>query len=773
MMVVNTLCRICRSTRLEKVLDLGLQPLANSFVPEDFWQSEVEKKYPLEMYVCRDCFLAQLIHVVDKETLFSDYIYFSSGMPKLSDHFQNYANDVIDRFLEDPYNLVVEVGSNDGILLKHFKDKGYRVLGIDPAKNIAKVANERGIETVVDFFSTDLAKLIAQKKGRAKTIIGNNVVAHIDDYQDLCQAVKVLLDTDGVFVFEAPYLLDMFENITFDTIYHEHLNFLAVKPLINLFDRFDLEIIDVKVVPKQGQSIRVFVGHKGSHKVRASVAACLVKEKAAGLQDIEAYHKLAKQVEKNKEKVSSLIEELKAMGKKIAVYGAPAKGNTLLNYYGINSAHLDFALDELPSKQGLYTPGTHLPVISRNRALQYKPDCYLLLAWNYSKVILEKEKDFLSSGGVFILPNGEIIRGDKTKVKKQTPTNTKKNILVCGGAGFIGSNFVRYIYKKFPGYTIYNLDLLTYSGNKNNLRDIIEVESQKVDINKRYHFVYGDICDSQLLDHLFVEINFDFVVNFAAESHVDRSLASSYDFVRTNIVGVHTLVEACSRHNVPRFLQVSTDEVYGDVSTGYSNEESPLNPSSPYSASKASADVLVKSYMRSHDLSALIVRGSNNFGPYQYPEKLIPLVISNFIEGRSIPVHGDGMHIRSWIHVLDFCEAIELVMHQGVLGQSYNVGGTHKSNMEVIESIWETLGMKGEISKYITHTNDRPGADLRYSPNHAKITESLGWSPKRPYDRYIDETVKWYLENEDWWRKIKAQPVFKEHYKRQEKADYF
>ena len=775
MISTNSTCRICQGIKLTKVIDLGVQPLANAFLRQEDLEKE-EPRFPLEVYLCADCHLAQLIHVVDKEILFRNYIYFSSGMPKLSEHFERYAEEVRQRFLPGPYDLVVEIGSNDGILLRHFKERGLRVLGIDPAENIAQVARERGVETVADFFTETLARRIASEKGQAKAILGNNVIAHINDYHDLCRGVKALLDPAGVFVFEAPYLVDMFEHATFDTIYHEHLNYLAVLPLQRLFALFDLEIFDAQTVSTQGQSIRVFAGHRGAHRVSASVAGAVIRERAWGLHMPEAYRELAGRIAANKERVINLIRQLKQGGSRLAAYGAPAKGNTLLNYYGLGAESLDFALDELPAKQNLYTPGTRLRVISREEAQRQQPNYYLLLAWNYRKVILEKEKDFLAAGGAFIMPSGELIRQNQSAPNVLTQlalADMPRTILVCGGAGFIGSHFIRHLYLTHPRYTIYNLDVLTYSGNKKNLADLELLESAKPLAERRYHFVYGDICDQPLLDHLLSLRRFDVVVNFAAESHVDRSLCSAYDFVRTNVVGVHTLIDACSRSRVPRFIQISTDEVYGNVLTGFSNEDAPLNPSSPYSASKASADVLVKSYTRSHNLPAVIVRGSNNFGPYQYPEKLIPLAITNLIEQKKIPVHGHGQHVRSWIHVLDFCEAIDLIMHRGEVGQIYNVAGTGKTNLEVLEAIWSALKRPGDLYDLIIKTSDRPGADLRYAPDDGKIRRLFGWTARRSFDDTIAQTVAWYRANEGWWREIKGTPTYIEHYKRQERASYF
>lgn len=254
-----------------------------------------------------------------------------------------------------------------------------------------------------------------------------------------------------------------------------------------------------------------------------------------------------------------------------------------------------------------------------------------------------------------------------------------KNILICGGSGFIGSNFIRRIYNKYSEYKIFNLDLLTYAGNPENLLDI-EQKEIAIDLAKRrYNFIRGDICDNALLNDIFDKNNFDTVINFAAESHVDRSFVNFFDFIRTNVEGVRSLVEAAKKYQIARFIQISTDEIYGSVLEGSSDEKAPLQPSNPYAASKASADLLIQSYIKTYRAPALIIRGSNNYGPFQYPEKLIPLAISNIIEGKKVPIHGSGEHKRSWIHVDDFCDAIDIIVHQADDHSIFNVSGEEKA----------------------------------------------------------------------------------------------
>ncbi len=398
----NTYCRICHSKNLVKFLDLGNQPLANSFLKTES-QFANEPKYPLAVYFCEDCNLAQLLDVVSKEEMFSDYIYFTSGMPKISNHFKAYAEDIMARFLKAG-ELVVEIASNDGILLKFFQDAGFKALGVDPAANVVKTADRLGVKTIVNFFSEKIAEEIVNTSSKAKVILANNVVAHIDNHHDLVKGIEKLLADDGVFVLEAPYLVDMFENLTYDTIYHEHLSFLAVRPLQKLFNQFGLELFDVQIHPVQGKSLRAFVGKQGFHPVSENVEKLASQELALGLDKLKAYQDLAKRVEKQKEQLVNLLNDLKAQGKKISAYGAPAKGNTMLNYCQIGTNILDYALEDLPAKQGLLTPGMHIPTVDAKYAHSHEPDYYLMLAWNYEKAILEKEKAYLSKGGKFIIP---------------------------------------------------------------------------------------------------------------------------------------------------------------------------------------------------------------------------------------------------------------------------------------------------------------------------------------------------------------------------------
>lgn len=319
-------------------------------------------------------------------------------------------------------------------------------------------------------------------------------------------------------------------------------------------------------------------------------------------------------------------------------------------------------------------------------------------------------------------------------------------LLVTGGAGFIGSHFIRHILAKYRQYRVINLDLLTYAGNLENLHDVAR--------HPHYCFIKGDIADQKLVLDLVGQV--DVIVNFAAESHVDRSILDSAVFIHTNIVGTHVLLEAARTQGLKRFHHVSTDEVYGHLGPNDPpfHEKTPYAPRSPYSASKATADHLVNAYFNTHMLPATISNCSNNYGPYQFPEKLIPLFITNLIEGKKVPVYGDGLQVRDWLYVVDHCEAIDLIIHQGRIGETYCVGGNcEQPNIEITKKILELMNQGQDMIDYVP---DRPGHDRRYAINFSKIRSELGWVPKTSFEAGLRQTVDWYRQNQPWWQKIKS-----------------
>ena len=331
-------------------------------------------------------------------------------------------------------------------------------------------------------------------------------------------------------------------------------------------------------------------------------------------------------------------------------------------------------------------------------------------------------------------------------------------LLVTGGAGFIGSNFILYWMKNYPNDEILNLDSLTYAGNLENLKE--------VEKNPNYSFIHGDICDLNIVDSAMQGV--DTVVHFAAESHVDRSIKKPSDFVVTNMVGTQVLLHMALNHNIKRFHHISTDEVYGSLDLGDQgkfNERTNYNPRSPYSASKAGSDHLVRAYNETYGLPITITNCSNNFGPYQFPEKLIPLTITNILENKKVPVYGDGLYIRDWLYVMDHCRAIDLVLNKGEIGETYLVGGLTSdiSNLEVIRKILKIMGKDENLIEYV---KDRPGHDRRYAVDWSKIKKELGWKPLHNFDKWLEKTIVWYTENEKWWRDVKT-GEYKKYYKEQ------
>jgi dTDP-glucose 4,6-dehydratase len=329
-------------------------------------------------------------------------------------------------------------------------------------------------------------------------------------------------------------------------------------------------------------------------------------------------------------------------------------------------------------------------------------------------------------------------------------------ILITGGAGFIGSNFVHYMLTQHPEHQVINFDALTYAGNLENLHD------EETIIN--YQFRKGDITHEEAVNHV-LSFGIDVIVNFAAESHVDRSILDPQAFTRTNILGTHVLLEAARKAGVKKFVQVSTDEVYGTLGeTGYFTEDSPLLPNSPYSASKAGADCLVRAYHETYGMNVNITRCSNNYGPYQFPEKLIPLMIINALHDRPLPVYGDGLNVRDWLHVEDHCRAIDLVLHNGRDGEVYNVGGNNEhTNIEIVRAILDQLDKPESLIQFV---EDRLGHDRRYAIDASKIRNELGWEPRYTFDKGLRETIQWYVDNPEWWKNVQS-GEYRKYYEQQ------
>ncbi len=397
-------CRLCSNKLFELVLDLGNQPPSNSFLTENQLNNS-EKRFPLRLYICKKCYHLQLLDVVDKKHLFSNYHYFTSANKPIIEHFKEYANHVYTKILEKKDNpFVVEIGSNDGTLLKQLKKNNVNVLGIEPARNLARISRKSKIKTENKFFNQVLAKKIA-KKERADLVIANNVLGHVDDLHDFIIGVKKLLKSDGIFVFEVPYALDLIKKLEFDTIYHEHISYFSIIPLSHWLNKYELEIFNIEKQKVHGGTIRVYVSKKGNFKENSSVKKMRDIEKIYGITRITTYRKFSKKVYDLKKILKKKILILKNNQNIIFGYGASAKGNVLLNFCDIDNKFLDFITDTTKMKQGKFTPGTKIKIINpKNRPKNNSKMIALLLAWNYKTAIMQNEKKFLKEGGKFLIP---------------------------------------------------------------------------------------------------------------------------------------------------------------------------------------------------------------------------------------------------------------------------------------------------------------------------------------------------------------------------------
>jgi 2-polyprenyl-3-methyl-5-hydroxy-6-metoxy-1,4-benzoquinol methylase len=402
------ICRVCKSKKLSVVFDFGPTPLANSFITKKYLEKE-EEYFPLKVVFCNSCTFLQLAHVVNPQILFDKYVYFSSTSNVFIDHFEKLASKLTKELNLDKNSFIVDIGSNDGILLKPFKSRNIKILGIEPARNIADIANKQKIKTICSYFSTKIAKEIKNKFDNADIITATNVFAHIDNLDEIIRGVKILIKENGLFIIEVPYLIDFIEKFYFDLVYHEHLSYWRVETMKRLFLKYDMNIIRAERVNVHGGSLRLYISKNKNHILKDNSVESLIKlENKYKLNSINTYLNYYLVIQKKKLNILNLLYKLKLKGKSIAGYGAPAKGNTLINYFNIDSTIIDFIIDDSPWKQGLYTPGKRIKVENFDYLNKQQVDYLLIFAWNFSQSIINKNNKFINKGGKFIIPLPEV-----------------------------------------------------------------------------------------------------------------------------------------------------------------------------------------------------------------------------------------------------------------------------------------------------------------------------------------------------------------------------
>ena len=757
-------CRMCQSKSLEKILSFGKTPPANSFLKKEQLK-KTEPFFPLDVYFCQKCGQLQLGHVVNPDILFKNYLYVSSTSPVFVKHFQEYAEDIFKRFSLNPNSFVVDIGSNDGILLSPFKKLGMRILGVDPAIDIALKATKHGLSTWGTYFDPEVAAKIKASYGEANVITANNVFAHVHNLDNLIIGVKLLLNKDGIFVIEAPYLVDFIEKNLFDTVYHEHLSYLSIRSLVAFFTRHEMTVFDVQRTSAHGGSIRVFVKKKGGkHRIKQTAAKMIEVEKHLGLSRVKTYNDFANKIEQNKNDLVKLLTGLKKQGKMIIGFGAPAKGNTLLNYFGINTQLLDYIVDDSPLKQGLYTPGTHIPVVnSRKLNSSPKPDYILILAWNFADSIIQKLSNFAESGGKFIIPVpkpsvyqdprfisktivNEDIEAIVSAIGQDAEKLSGKTLLISGGSGFLGSYInqtINLLNKKIlkRKCRVISVDNYITGSDKKNFLGIID--------DKYFDFISQDVRLPMLLKG-----KIDYIIHAAG-------LASPYYYqkypletIESAVVGAKNLLELARMKRVKGFLFFSSSEIYGNpepryvpTPETYAGHVSSVGPRACYDESKRLGETLCLVYYQQFGIPVKIVRPFNVYGPGMKLDdyRVVPTFISRGLTSGQLPVHGNGEQTRTFCYVTDAVAGFFKVLLSGKSGEVYNVGNEKPEiTMYQLAKIMANL-MGGAEVKTIEYPSSYPaGEPMRRCPDLTKIRSELQFEPLVDLEIGIKRTIDWY-----------------------------
>ncbi len=752
----RTSCRVCNGSNLHKILSLGDQPPANAFLRKDEL-SKPELKFPLDLLFCASCSFVQIADVVSPEVLFKNYPYASSTSPTFVAHFKELAETVCKRLGLQQDSLIVDIGSNDGILLRPFKEKGMRVIGIDPAENIAEIARKNGVETITKFFSPGVAQEIASLKGKAQVITATSVFPHIDNLDNVAAGIRELLADDGVFIIEAYYLLDLLEKNLFDTIYHEHLSYFSVKTINDLLSRLSLRVFDVEKTDTHGGSIRVFAQKlEGKRPVQASVQEFIARELGKGLDSLKIYSEFATRIDENKQQLTKLLRGLKADGNRICGYGAAAKANTLLNYFGLGTDILEYIVDDSPLKQGLFAPGSGIPVVSSEELQKNPPDYILILAWNFANPIMRKMQKYK-----FIIPVPrpqivtDVVSQDLFAIAEGIAQEAKmlegKTLLITGGSGFIGS------------YIVTAIDFL----NKNLFArpcKVISIDnhmtgSKKKNLVREIESGYIKFIEHDIRTPLVLEEQIDYVISAVGIASPTYYKKFPIETIEGTVFGLKHILELARVKKVKGLLYFSSSEIYGDpdprfvpTPETYKGHVSSIGPRSCYDESKRLGEALCVAYQQVHNIPVKIVRPFNIYGPGMSTKdfRVIPKFLAQGLQGQPLTIHSHGKQTRSFCYVADAIIGFFKVLLSGRSGEVYNVGNNSEEvNMNVLaktisEAVFEGKVPVTQIQYPDSYPQDEP---TRRCPDLTKIKSELGYTPNVDLKTGLKRTYFWLKNN--------------------------
>lgn len=757
--VKRNTCRNCKGSDLQKVISLGSTPPANAFLKKEDLTLP-EKSFPLEVYFCIDCGFMQLIDVVNAELLYRNYVYVSSTSKSFVTHFKDFADHVAKK-LELANSLIVDIGSNDGILLRPFKEKGMKVLGIDPATKIAEEATKNGIPTLPEFFNPTLAKTILDQHGKATVMTATSVFTHVDDLDSLIEGVKLLLAEDGVFIIESYYLGALLEKNLFDTIYHEHLSYFSARIFIDLFRRRGMEVFHIEKNNTHGGSLRVFVQKQGARRpTEQSVSDVLMEETRLNLDRATTWIEYNRQIESNKAALLKILTDLKAQGKRIAGYGAAAKSNTLMNFFGITPELIDYIVDDSPWKQGLFTPGTRIPVVGPEMLQQQPVDHILILAWNYAQNIMDKYSNMQN----FIVPvpkpamiNG-IVEQDMYRIATELGPESKqlegRTLLITGGSGFIGSYMVaaiEYMNKHTLNRpcTVISIDNFLIAKKKNLVKEIddphITFKMHDVTVPMRIHEPV------------------DYIISAAGVASPIYYKRFPLETIEGTTFGIKNVLELAREKRVHSVLYFSSSEIYGDPDSKnvptpetYRGNVSCTGPRSCYDESKRVGETVCLTYREVYQIPVKIVRPFNIFGPGMTPadHRAIPSFVSKGFRGEALTVYGGGSQTRTFCYITDAVVGFLKILLSHKDGEVYNLGNdnneidmTSLAKM-IIEDVFHNSA-KAQLTEYPSqYPVDEP---QRRCPDLTKVKTQLGYTPsvdvKTGLKKYAIWLGEWLREN--------------------------